>query len=124
VNADDFFTVMAWFGDNDMCEEVSWHRRSSAGGMRVLVGCSDVFWWGTADCEPVEVADLPDLEKARLDLANAGDPLFDYYAPALWVARKRGMRPQTPWWNRERIPIPVRDLFLAAGPVRDRKDEG
>jgi hypothetical protein len=86
-----------------------------------------MFWWGTADCEWITVEDLPELQRAYDDLeAVDNDPedkqFFSCYAPELWVARKRGMRPQTPWW--QRVKEPGQALFLAAGPERDRRSEG
>jgi hypothetical protein len=87
-----------------------------------MVGCNDMFWWATADGEPVTSEDVPELQRAWDDLWD--EHCNEVYAPWLWIARKRGMRPQRPWWDRERIPEKVKDLFCAAGPERDRKDEG
>ena len=125
----ELLSVFAWFGDRELCEDIWWHTRENyrrtgePSKITILVACNDMFWWATADAEEVTAADLPALQQAYDDLEKCGD-CNEVYAPQLWVARKRGMRPQTPWWNREKIDGPVRALFLAAGPERDRKDEG
>jgi hypothetical protein len=133
-------TLMRWFADHDLDEELRWTTHRSplvtwvdqngnsepSGEIKFYLLCNDMFWWGTADCEWIEIEDIPDLQKAYDDLkaADLDDVCMWCYAPELWISRKRGMRPQRPWWNREKIPQPVKDLFCAAGPERDPKDEG
>jgi hypothetical protein len=128
-------TILRWFADHDLCESLGWTTHRSAlityegepsGEIHFFVLCNDMFWWGTADCEALNDEDIPALQQAYDDLkaADKDDICMWVYAPELWIARKRGMRPQTPWWDREKIPQPVKQLFLDAGPVRDRKDEG
>lgn len=114
--------VFRWFGDNELCSDL-WWRPGAGGFLEIFVRCNDMFWWATADAEEVTVADLPSLQQAYADLEKCGN-CNEAYAPQLWVARKRGMRPQTPWWSREKFEDVVQALFLAAGPERDRKDEG
>ena len=90
-------------------------------GIHFWAQCSDVFYWGTADGEPIETdADLDLLRQCLDELA-----LFDstFYMPELYAARRRKMRPQRPWLEHREDPN-VLALFLAAGPERDPKDEG
>jgi hypothetical protein len=128
-------TLMRWFADHDLDEELRWttHRSplvtyegEDSGEIKFYVLCNDMFWWGTADCEWITTEDIPDLQRAYDDLkaADLDDICMWCYAPELWISRKRGMRPQRPWWDRERIPGPAKELFLAAGPHRDPKEEG
>lgn len=69
---------------------------------------NDVFWWGTADSEEVTVADLPELERAYKDAGAR-------WAGALYVARKRQLRPQGCAYPTEEHLIA---LFDACGPKR------
>lgn len=127
------YAVVELIADYDLGDEIMWHR---GGGMLVAVdgqgkrlpdarpliaavNVSDMFWWATADCEDVTEEDVPVL---RATLAEVGG----MYGGLLWVARKRGMRPQSAVLNRPRsaeLGFPLEQL-LAAGPERTRKEEG
>lgn len=97
--------------------------------LSVYVDCSDLFYWGTADAEKIEMDDVPDLRQAMADLGEHG-----YWAGQLFCARRRGMRPQGPWYGytgpdgrirRSFVPRAVEALFDACGPEREdsRKEE-
>ena len=113
--------LLRWFADTETRESLYWNFKADK--LEFYILCNDMFWWGTADAEDVTAADVPELQRAYDDLDKFATD-FTLYAPELWVARKRGMRPQTPWWDRERFPESVKQLFLDAGPPRDRKEEG
>lgn len=81
--------------------------------------CNDLFWWATADCEPITPANVELLEQAWAALKGLDQ---DYYVGDLFAAMSRQMRPQQPCY--ERMNEHVKVLFDACGPVRDRKDEG
>lgn len=89
----------------------------------MFVNCNDLFWWATADCEPIGLADIADYERAVADLLAAGD-YMEVYAAELWCCRKRGMRPQQPVYKARGFNEAATALFDAAGPERDPKDEG
>lgn len=55
------------------------------------VNCNDLFWWGCADDEEVKVEDIPLLLQSLEDSPKNG--------ALLYCARKRGMRPQTPYYK-------------------------
>ena len=78
------------------------------GKVHLWVLCNDLFFWGCADGEAFDLGDLPDLKKSLQDSPANGDEL--------WCCRKRGMRPQKPYYkgftDEETI------LFDAAGPER------
>lgn len=63
----------------------------SDGKIEMSVNCNDLFFWGCADCEEIDVSELPSLKKALDDAATAG---AESGGELLWVARKRAMRPQ------------------------------
>lgn len=97
-------------------EELLWqeklHLSISDGAVNAWVLCNDLFFWGCADGEDLGLNDLPDFLKALQQSPEHGD--------LLWVARKRGMRPQAPYYKyftTEEI-----SLFDDAGPVRDDPD--
>lgn len=123
-------TVIRAFQDSD-CDGDLYGRVDENGDVYFLVGVNDVFWWATADCERIRPDDLPLLAECVKDLAPTDDPFF---LPELFAARKRRMRPQHPFartYDKERrgyfedqLDPSARALFDAAGPVRDRKDEG
>lgn len=77
--------------------------------------CSDLFEWGTADLERIDPADLPLLEQSVVDAKAAGGELWK---GELFVARKRGMRPQGACYKN--IPEALWPLFNACGPARER----
>jgi hypothetical protein len=81
-------------------------------GTRLLVECSDTFWWATADAQAIDLpGDLESLAAARREFPDDDWPL-------LWCCRKRGMRPM-PRWSRDRDPAdPFTAAVLAAGPER------
>ena len=60
---------------------------SKEGKLTVSVNCNDLFYWATADAEPIETdADLEMLEEClKID---------DIYGATIYACRKRKMRPQ------------------------------
>ena len=62
----------------------------------ILVSCnvSDVFYWGTADVEPIDNDSIELLEEIRA-LSNA----WDYDPTILYAATRRNMRPQGAWYH-------------------------
>lgn len=81
---------------------------------RWFVNCNDVFWWGTADGEPVETYQdwlllQKCYDKCQLeDTQNQGDVLY--------ATIKRNLRPQGGWFTF--IPKRLWHHFLIAAPER------
>lgn len=75
----------------------------------LYVNCNDLFWWGCADAESIPLKELPDLLKALKESPKNGD--------LLWVARKRKMRPQTPYYKY--FNDKEKKLFNACGEPRE-----
>ena len=98
--------------------ESLWWRGSDEnavdGELQFYVTCNDFFWWGTADCERITQDDLDALEQAFDDAGAVG---CREDGPELWVARKRGMKPQGAAYKY--IPEAMRPLFDACGPSRE-----
>jgi hypothetical protein len=81
-----------------------------AGKIRLLVNCSDLFFWASCDAEEFVFEDLADFKRAFEESPEHGD--------ILWCCRKRGMRPQRPYYKHFGKEEAL--LFDAAGP--ERKD--
>lgn len=77
-------------------------------GITPLVNCNDLFHWGCADAEEIELDELPQLQQACIESPTCGRDL--------WVCRNRGMRPQGAVYKG--IPPAEWPLFDACGPPR------
>lgn len=129
MNGDTLIRVLAIWEQCDISDGITW--RVTDQDVEVFAICNDVFYWATADLEEITEADILLLAQCASDL-RAVDA--EYYLGELFATRKRGMRPQFPWgrtyvreaqkYEGDSLPAAVRALFDAAGPERDRKDEG
>ena len=110
-------------------DEILW--TVEGGVVRFQVGCSDCFYWGTADCEEVTPQSVAELERAYADIRSidASLPPHDWtdksqnwryhlcsYSQMLYAARQRQLRPQKPVLDK--LPPELRSLFEAFGPER------
>lgn len=77
------------------------------------VNCNDVFFWGCSDCEDLELADLPALQSAIAEARAAG---AETSGELLWIARKRGERPQGAFYAY--VAPGLGKLFDTCGPFR------
>jgi hypothetical protein len=84
-------------------------RISDNDGISMYINCNDLFYWACADEEEFTLDDLNDLKKAYLESPENGD--------ILWACRKRGMRPQTPFYKL--IDKSEHSLFNACGGERN-----
>lgn len=111
--------VFALFAEADHFEcGVFWRVDMTPGRnreMTLFAECNDLFFWGTADAEPITVADVPLLRKALEDLRplDAG-----YEIGHLFAARKRRLRPQRPCYKD--FDPPVAALFDACCTEEER----
>ena len=115
----DFETIRRAFAvfngfDGPSNDELWWRTDDEYAPVTLLVNCNDLFMWGCADCETLAPSDLDDLEKALADAKSAGD---ESHAHLLWVARKRGCRPQGAYYKYFKGDLA--DLFNACGPERE-----
>lgn len=98
----------------EYCEDVAKIERRGK-EIKIYLNMNDAFYWGGADCEHIEVEDLPLLERCGKDCRALGGP-SEYYTEHLYACRKRGMRMQTPVMNK--IPLPLRKLICEEFPAR------
>ena len=109
---------------------LNWRCGEKYGGGRFadpasfFVNVNDVFWWATADLEEITPENIEELERAFADCQEAGGYVGTAYGHVLFAARQRAMRPQQPAYPKDADMAGICVLFDAAGPVRDRKDEG
>lgn len=107
-----------WGGNSDL------YWRVKGDKIEFMVNCNDLFYWACADVEPLTESDLPLLKSCKDDLEKCQDSFIAVcYTGSLYCSRKRGMRPQQPFYKQVKMPD-VEALFNAAGPERDPKDEG
>lgn len=76
--------------------------------LQFYIDCSDVFFWGTSDLEPITPETLSQFEQALDDAGEDG--------PTLYCARRRQMRPQGATYRH--IDSKHWPLFDACGPER------
>lgn len=100
---------------NDLCGELYWRVDGEYAPITFLLDCSDTFHWATADCEPLTEHNIHILEKAVADI-RAISPSDVYWAPELFAARVRRMRPMQAAYPRNPA---LRPLFDTCGPPRD-----
>lgn len=104
---EDAVAVMSLFNGFDglACDSLWWRTDGEYAPLTLIVNCNDLFYWGCADSERITAADVPDLQKACEDIAVAHateDSTKHYgvlYGDLLWIARRRGQRPQLAYYN-------------------------
>lgn len=95
-------------------DELWWRTDDDYAPVTLIVNCNDLFFWGTADCETLGPSSIDELEKAITDAKEAGEIEHGHL---LWIARRRGMRPQKPYYKYFKEPLAK--LFNECGPERD-----
>lgn len=106
MNIESVLYIMQIIQKHQLFEYVVWDK-----DLNFYVDCSDVFYWATSEGEPLEMRDVALLEDALKDCHYVRDD-----AIALYACRKRGMRPQKPFYAY--IEDGHQDLFNACGPER------
>lgn len=108
-------TVLFLFSRYDCHDQLFW-RLAPDNSERFLffVNCSDTFAWGAADLEEITHENLSILKASFEDIAPI--TAEHWYAPLLFAARVRGMRPMP----RFGVPDDLKGLFDVCGPARER----
>lgn len=106
----EFFDLLKKY---DAEEYLMWNTEE--GKLKLLLVCSDLFFWGSADAEPVTPETLNELKKSFEDVASIS-PDADYYGAELYCARRRKMRPQGAAYPEDKALFP---LFNACGEKRE-----
>jgi hypothetical protein len=112
--------VLRLFAQADIRDELFWTVTDEKIIFFAIV--SDVFDWGSADCEEITQESLPLFRQAYDDLValyRAGQVKSDptHYTAVLFASRMRGLRPQGAAYPKERA---LQALLNACGPERER----
>jgi hypothetical protein len=107
--------VLSFLAEQDLYGAVFWRTDGPYRPVTFFVICSDVFFWGTADAEPLVRGELDQLEKACKDVEAVAPHEGPIYGPLLWCARRRKTRPQGAAYPKNEALWP---LFDACGPER------
>lgn len=117
-----FMEVLRLANEHDCTNDLIWNEED--GKLSCAVICSDEFWWGCCDAEPLTPETLPVYRQALEECAELEKTLPKnshmfprLYADELFAARMRKMRPQGDSY--EMYPPVMWHLFDACGPVRD-----
>lgn len=102
--------------ENDSCDSVWWRTDGEYAPVTFIVNCNDVFYWGCSDAETITEENITDFEQSFED-AKSASKVGEIYAPILFCARVRKMRPQGAMYKT--IPIELWDLFNQCGPERE-----
>ena len=118
LRVEDERRMLAVVASCDARENLTW--TVTDGTVAWVVLCNDLFWWATADAEPIETAaDVDMLESCASDLATIGADAT-YWVAALYACRRRQMRPQGACFRFFASVCPEMVRFLdEAGPPRD-----
>lgn len=97
-----------------------WWREDYKGRLLFYVGCNDLFYWGSADAEPITPQNLNSLIETIAEVEEIKGKYRAWDAFELWCCRQRKMRPQPPYYKS--IDSDLHELFNACGPERTAKD--
>lgn len=97
--------LLSFAAKHEVYDELHWNEDLS-----VFVRCNDLFWWATADLEPLNTETLGTFKHAVLD----GGIL---YGPILYCCRQRKLRPQGAYYKH--IDKEFQHLFNDCGPERE-----
>lgn len=103
VTAFEYTDVLFWRVDDDI--------------LSVSVECSDVFFWGSADVEPLTVKNIDLFEATYAECEDRFGKYNAEHATELFCARARNTRPQGAFYKY--LSPEWAELFNAAGPERE-----
>ena len=118
MTPDEIMILLKFVSEHDIHRELWWRCDDEYAPITFFLNCNDMFYWGCSDCEELTVGDLGALEQAIKD-ADAICPI-EGWGTAVFIARKRGMRPQKPAYPKD---VKMWPLFDLCGPERDPSDE-
>lgn len=102
--------------DGPSSDSLWWRTDGKFAPVTFFVKCSDEFHYACADLEPLTLENIEVMEQAVTDCAAADPEVGTVFAPMLFCARVRKMRPL-----RSEYPdhVATAALFDACGPSRD-----
>ena len=114
-------------------ERLWWRTDTKYAPITFFLNCNDLFAWACTEDIEITVDNIYLFNESIQDLRYIGEKLCKKkknkilegkllaieYAEDLYACRVRKERPQKPYWNRDKIPEEVKQLFLACGPEKD-----
>jgi hypothetical protein len=119
MTGEEALKVFAIYEQADDYESLMW-RVEGPDEIRLLINCSDFFYWATAESEEILAEDVPALRAALLDLLAADSDVGSCYLGELFAARKRKLRPQKPCYKN--MEPAIAELFNAVQSEEDRAE--
>lgn len=113
MNTDLVMHVVTILADHDLYDEIYWERGPDGERIIPSIICNDMFFWGFADSEPIELDQIGRVKQAIKDCDAVGD---EGYGLSLFVCRARKMRPQGAFYSF--IDRAMWPLFDTCGPER------
>lgn len=113
--------IMSLFAKYDLHDLLFWRTDGEYAPITFFVNCNDLFYWATADLEPISPDNFPELERAMKDVGATQVNSESLDGLSLFCARVRKMRPQKCAYPKDKKLWP---LFDACGPERTPEDEG
>jgi len=95
-------------------DDLYWYTKD--GEVKSCVNCNDMFAWGCADAEDIEIEDLKLLKEVHKQLEDIEVGLSAYWY-FLYCARKRNIRPQGAMYKH--IPKEMLNLINDCGTERE-----
>lgn len=111
--------------DGPSPDNLWWRTDGKYAPFTVFVNCNDEFYWASADCEEITPENIEEMERAVADCIATtrrkepwGERGCSVYAPMLFCARVRKMRPMGAAYPGGEDHAGVRELLNACGPER------
>lgn len=109
--------LLSYIAEEDLYNAIEWTSE-----LKFFVNCNDMFWWACSDLEVITPENFETFKQSFNDTVTAlehGSNKYSYFewAPMLFCARVRGMRPQGAVYKN--MPIELYDLFNKCGPERE-----
>ena len=114
------FRVLSITDEYDARHDITWCVDRERDEVEFFANCNDLFWWATADSEPITPENVDEFERAYRD-ANAVGKFGTIWGAELFCARVRKMRPQGAAYPKDCPEI--WPLFDACGPERQTDRE-
>jgi len=118
TNETDILKILKVISDCDMHEDLWWRCDGKYAPITFFINCNDLFYWGTANLEEINMDNLAMLEQAKRDCEKIDKLLGSLYIDQLFCCRCRGMRPQRAAYPKDKR---FRALFDACG--QENNDE-
>lgn len=102
--------------DGANTDNLFWRTGGEYAPVKFFVICNDMFWWGTADLEPITPDNIDQLELAHTDMMAVDKIEASIHSTDLFCCRMRKTRPQGAYYDH--LNEKLWPLFDAVGPLR------